>query len=64
MIGDQNAFHFASAEDEEMEEIEGDIIPQWLISDDKEEDNDTNLYKDISIKIEGGTNVLVYQKHH
>ena len=46
-------------ENEEVEEIEGDIIPQWLISDDKEEDNDTNLYKDISIKIEGGTNVLV-----
>ena len=44
-------------ENEDMEEIEGDIVPMWLISDEKEEDNDDSLLDEISIKIDDGTEV-------
>ena len=39
-----------------MEEIEGDVIPKWLISGDEEEDNDGSMLDEISnsIKLEGG----------
>ena len=44
-------------ENEDMEEIEGDIVPMWLISDEKEEDNDDSLLDEISIKIDGGAEI-------
>ena len=59
-------FHIRSKENDQqlpqiesfVEEIEGDIIPRWLISDANEEDNTSNsLLDEVSIKIEGGTEV-------
>ena len=44
-----------SNENEEVEEIEGNIIPSWLMNDEEEIDNDKSMLDDISIKIEGGT---------
>ena len=44
-------------ENEDMEEIEGDIVPRWLISDEKEDDNDNSLLNDIHIEIDGETEI-------
>ena len=39
------------------EEIEGDIVPKWLIGDEEENENDDSLHDEISTEIDGGTEV-------
>jgi len=48
----------AANENKEMEKIEGDTIPGWEISDEKEDDNDYSLFDKISTEIDGGNKVL------
>ena len=41
------------SEDEEMEDIDGDVIPRWLLSDEEEEDkNDNSMFDEISINVD------------
>ena len=45
----------SSNENKDMEEIEGDVIPRWLMNDEEEIDSSDSMLAEISIKIEGGT---------
>ena len=53
-------FTSANENKETEEEIEGDIVPKWLIGDEEENENDDSLLDEISTEIDGGTDEIIF----